>query len=133
MKDVLHPSPGGTSLPPSLPPLPMSLLNLSLPPSLSVTSSPAPLLMSVLYCHFVWISVLSVGSTGHGAELPYVFHTDISLLGFNYTSDELTMSSSMVQYWTNFAHYGNPNGVHDPTVSVTHSKTHTKTHTDPHT
>ncbi|KAL5476268.1 hypothetical protein EMCRGX_G026191 [Ephydatia muelleri] len=55
------------------------------------------------------------GQSCHGAELPYVFHTDISLLGFNYTSDELTMSSSMVQYWTNFAHYGNPNGVHDPT------------------
>lgn len=55
------------------------------------------------------------GQSCHGAELPYVFHTDISVLGFNYTSDELTMSSNMVQYWTNFAHYGNPNGVQDST------------------
>ena len=29
--------------------------------------------------------------------------------GFNYTHDELLLSNSMVKYWTNFAHTGDPN------------------------
>ena len=42
-------------------------------------------------------------------ELPFVFHT-AELGGFNYTKDELLLADAMVTYWTNFAHYGNPNG-----------------------
>ena len=46
--------------------------------------------------------------TGHGVELPYVFHT-AELAGFKYTSDELVLTDLMVTYWTNFAHTSNPN------------------------
>lgn len=46
--------------------------------------------------------------TGHGAELPYVFHT-AELSGFKYTPDELVMADLLVTYWTSFAHTGNPN------------------------
>ena len=53
---------------------------------------------------------------GHGVELPFVFHT-APLGGYNYTHDELTLANTMVQYWTNFAHYGNPNGASSYTPS----------------
>ena len=43
-------------------------------------------------------------------ELPYVFHT-ATLGGFHYTPDELVLSDTLINYWTNFAHYGNPNGI----------------------
>ncbi len=42
-------------------------------------------------------------------ELPFVFHT-ANLGGLNYTADELVLTNTMVDYWTNFAHTGNPNG-----------------------
>ena len=45
---------------------------------------------------------------GHGAELPFVFHA-AALPQFNHTQDEVVLSGNMVQYWTNFARYGNPN------------------------
>ncbi|XP_070541617.1 cAMP-regulated D2 protein-like [Ptychodera flava] len=44
----------------------------------------------------------------HGAELPFVFHS-APLAGFHYTVDEEELSQSMIYYWTNFAHTGNPN------------------------
>ena len=49
-------------------------------------------------------------TTGHGVELPFVFHS-ASLGGFNYTPEELQLSDNMVHYWTNFTHYGDPNGL----------------------
>ena len=53
--------------------------------------------------------ICSVLFLGHGVELPFVFHT-APLGGYNYTHDELILANTMVQYWTNFAHYGDPNG-----------------------
>ena len=53
---------------------------------------------------------------GHGVELPFVFHT-APLGGYNYTHDELILANTMVQYWTNFAHYGDPNGASSTTPS----------------
>ena len=47
--------------------------------------------------------------SGHGVELPFVFHT-ATLAGFNYTQAEMELANNMVLYWTNFAHYGDPNG-----------------------
>ena len=63
--------------------------------------------------------------TGHGVELPFVFHT-ANMGGLNYTADELVLTNTMVEYWTNFAHQGNPNdftkmGVASP-VGHTHPK-----------
>ena len=51
-------------------------------------------------------------TAGHGVELPYVFHT-APLDGFHYTPDELVLSDTLINYWTNFARYGNPNGKGD--------------------
>ena len=48
-------------------------------------------------------------TAGHAVELPYVFHT-ATLGGFHYTPDELVLSDTLINYWTNFARYGNPNG-----------------------
>lgn len=46
----------------------------------------------------------------HGEDLPFVFHfIDPSV--FNFTAAEVQLSWTMVDYWTNFAHTGNPNGV----------------------
>ena len=39
-----------------------------------------------------------------------MFHT-ATMAGFNYTPEELELADSMVDYWTNFAHHGDPNGV----------------------
>jgi para-nitrobenzyl esterase len=62
----------------------------------------------------------AVGSA-HAAELPYVFGT-LSLAGRGvdapkgkgnapqYDATDATVSSTMQQYWTNFAKTGNPNG-----------------------
>ena len=59
-----------------------------------------------------WLSCIIVDSSptaGHGVELPYVFHT-ATLGGFHYTPHELVLSDTLINYWTNFARYGNPNG-----------------------
>ncbi|XP_077988541.1 cAMP-regulated D2 protein-like [Glandiceps talaboti] len=44
----------------------------------------------------------------HGAELAFLFHS-AALGGFKYTADEEVLSRSMVYYWSNMAHTGNPN------------------------
>jgi carboxylesterase type B len=48
-------------------------------------------------------------SSCHGVELPFVFKT-AELGGFKYTSEEITLTNSLMQYWGNFIKYGNPNG-----------------------
>lgn len=42
----------------------------------------------------------------HGTEVPYVFGT----LNDRYTAVDHAISSTLQQYWTNFAKTGNPNG-----------------------
>ena len=49
----------------------------------------------------VHISIL----TGHGAELPYVFHTLEDL----YTGHEKELADIVSRYWGNFVNTGNPN------------------------
>lgn len=50
----------------------------------------------------------NVLSTGHGYELPYVFHTAKEC--FNTPSDEeKQLENVMNKYWVNFAHNGDPN------------------------
>ncbi|XP_072032904.1 crystal protein-like [Amphiura filiformis] len=48
------------------------------------------------------------GRVCHGGDLPFVFHT-ASLGGFRYTPTELRLTNSMVTYYGNFAHTGDPN------------------------
>ena len=45
----------------------------------------------------------------HGAELPFVFHS-ADKIGGQFTADEEKLSDAMVDYWTNFAKYLDPNG-----------------------
>jgi para-nitrobenzyl esterase len=44
----------------------------------------------------------------HAAEIPFVFHTLPD--GFSFDPGEALLSLQMVEFWTNFARYGNPNG-----------------------
>jgi len=44
----------------------------------------------------------------HASELPYVFQSAQDA-GFQYTQDEITLSDSMMAYWTNLAISGSPN------------------------
>ena len=60
-------------------------------------------------CVLITMGVCVCVCVGHGVELPFVFHT-VNLGGFNFTQAELQLADDMVQYWTNFAHYGDPNG-----------------------
>ena len=43
--------------------------------------------------------------TGHGAELPYVFHT----YEFLYSGHEEELADTVSRYWGNFVNTGNPN------------------------
>ncbi|NKB60585.1 MAG: carboxylesterase family protein [Gammaproteobacteria bacterium] len=45
----------------------------------------------------------------HAVELPFVFNT-ASLMHESFTEDEKKLSHQMIDYWTNFAIYLNPNG-----------------------
>ena len=65
-----------------------------------------------LWHQSMFASTVCLSTIGHAVELPYVFHT-ATLDGFDYTPDELVLSDTLINYWTNFAHYGNPNGKGD--------------------
>jgi len=49
--------------------------------------------------------------TCHAAELPFVFHNDVHCpaLNVSFTPDEVVLATSIVDYWTSFAHTGDPN------------------------
>jgi cholinesterase len=49
-----------------------------------------------------------VGHVCHGVELPFLFNT-LQLFNMQPTPQEVQMSNSMIDYWTNFAKTGNPN------------------------
>ncbi|EGG13274.1 putative cholinesterase [Cavenderia fasciculata] len=58
-------------------------------------------------------------SVCHGLELPYVFDTVTSSGSFEFTPQEQQLSYDLIDYWTNFAKSGNPNGpvpVSDPSL-----------------
>ncbi len=65
-----------------------------------------------LWHQSMFASSVCLSAPGHAVELPYVFHT-ATLGGFHYTPDELVLSDTLINYWTNFARYGNPNGKGD--------------------
>ncbi|XP_065889026.1 acetylcholinesterase-like isoform X1 [Dysidea avara] len=49
------------------------------------------------------------GHCCRGEELAFLFH-NAPLAGYNYTEAEEKLNQQMMTYWTNFAHYGDPNG-----------------------
>jgi len=55
-------------------------------------------------------------ATCHAAELPFVFHNEVHQAGLNvsFTPAERVLSQSFVDYWTTFAHTGNPNTASQP-------------------
>ncbi len=61
--------------------------------------------------HFTYTSPLSP-IAGHTDEVPFVFGTMTSstVPGISVSPDDLRISQTMMSYWTNFAHNGNPNG-----------------------
>ena len=70
-------------------------------------------------CNLLHIMCIHIG---HGAELPYVFHTTDLVFGDNQTHSEEVLADIMTTYWTNFAHYGDPNApccASSDTTSVT--------------
>ena len=57
--------------------------------------------------------------TGHGAELPYLFHTYED----RYTDDEKVFAEVVLRYWGNFVNTGDPNT--PPGLSTTHGQWYT--------
>lgn len=55
----------------------------------------------------------------HGAELPFVFHTP-EKINYQFTPTENQVSIKIMDYWTNFAKYLNPNGPGKPPSALTH-------------
>lgn len=51
--------------------------------------------------------------TPHGVDVPFVF-MNLDTVNSNTTKSDLEVSEIMGTYWTNFAKYGDPNGVHLP-------------------
>ncbi|XP_033120787.1 cAMP-regulated D2 protein-like [Anneissia japonica] len=56
------------------------------------------------------------GKVCHGGDLPFIFQ-NAGELGYVYTTEELLLSDSMIYYWTNFAHTGDPNKVGEKSTS----------------
>ena len=45
----------------------------------------------------------------HGAEIPYIFNTHSDYLPTN--NEDIELTKSMMEYWTQFATKGNPNSL----------------------
>ena len=45
----------------------------------------------------------------HAAELQFVFHSPMGWFQRNFSGDELALTNAMMDYWSQFAHTGNPN------------------------
>ncbi len=45
----------------------------------------------------------------HGAELQFVFHGPMGWFENSFSGDELALTNAMMDYWSQFAHNGNPN------------------------
>jgi para-nitrobenzyl esterase len=70
---------------------------------------------AVYQYHFTYEFVTLLGALGamHGAELAFVFGTELALTKLE--GDEVLLSEAMQRYWTRFARTGDPNGDGDPT------------------
>ncbi|KAJ1355058.1 hypothetical protein KIN20_012185 [Parelaphostrongylus tenuis] len=55
----------------------------------------------------------------HCTDLTYVFAVGISW-DFQFNEDDMKMLELTTRMWTNFAKYGNPNGIHDNAASLLH-------------
>lgn len=55
----------------------------------------------------------------HGAELPFVFHT-AEKINYQFTPIENKVSNEIMDYWTNFVKYLNPNGLEKSPLTLTH-------------
>ena len=51
-----------------------------------------------------------IGHVCHSADIPFVFQA-ADRTGYKYTREEIVLSKRLMEYWTNFAKYGNPNGL----------------------
>jgi para-nitrobenzyl esterase len=49
----------------------------------------------------------------HSAEVQFVFGDSMAWLKSKFSGDEKVLSGAMMNYWTQFAHTGNPNGEAD--------------------
>jgi len=58
-----------------------------------------------------------VGHVCHGADLPFVFNTAL-LPDMHFNKEEEQLSVSLIQYWTNFVKYSNPNGPNNNGTNV---------------
>lgn len=45
----------------------------------------------------------------HASELPFTFHNDVPSQNATFTPAEVVLATTMVDYFTSFAIYGNPN------------------------
>jgi carboxylesterase type B len=61
------------------------------------------------FSHYIWGQNMSFcwDQVCHGVELPFVFNTGAPFV--TYTPDEVTLGLTLINYWANFAHNGDPN------------------------
>jgi para-nitrobenzyl esterase len=60
----------------------------------------------------------------HGGEIPYMFDSHDNWLPM--TEQDIALTDYMVSAWSNFAHYGNPNGIKEPSIDWPQFKKHTQ-------
>lgn len=62
------------------------------------------------------------GRVCHGSELIYLFHTEWAG-NYTFTADEKVLSEQIMDFWTNFAKWGNPNTFGDSAFSTKNDAT----------
>ena len=74
--------------------------------------------MTFLHSVMFLFRIVFLTLTGHGAELPYVFHT----LEDEYSRQQREVADEVSRYWGNFVKYGDPSHGDTTTTHVSNTR-----------